>query len=103
MFSKQLIEYTEKTFKEETITIRTKTMVKNVTDKYIEAGWLYSYTATTNTHVQAVGNKLRGHKGGGSHGLMETDPGTIHIQGSWHVDASYITKCCGYARIRRIG
>lgn len=37
MFSKQLIDYTEKTFKEETITIRTKTMVKNVTDKYIEA------------------------------------------------------------------
>lgn len=37
MFSKQLIDYTEKTFKEETISIRTKTMVKNVTDKYIEA------------------------------------------------------------------
>jgi NADH:ubiquinone reductase (non-electrogenic) len=37
MFSKQLIEYTESTFKEEHITIRTKTMVKNVTDKYIEA------------------------------------------------------------------
>ncbi|KZF26730.1 FAD/NAD(P)-binding domain-containing protein [Xylona heveae TC161] len=37
MFSKQLIEYTEKTFKEETISIRTKTMVKNVTEKYIEA------------------------------------------------------------------
>ena len=37
MFSKQLIDYTEKTFKEETIEIRTKTMVKNVTDKYIEA------------------------------------------------------------------
>ncbi|KAF2743382.1 alternative NADH-dehydrogenase [Sporormia fimetaria CBS 119925] len=37
MFSKQLIDYTEKTFQEETITIRTKTMVKNVTDKYIEA------------------------------------------------------------------
>jgi NADH:ubiquinone reductase (non-electrogenic) len=37
MFSKQLIEYTEKTFQEETITIRTKTMVKNVTNKYIEA------------------------------------------------------------------
>ncbi|KAF2014889.1 FAD/NAD(P)-binding domain-containing protein [Aaosphaeria arxii CBS 175.79] len=37
MFSKQLIEYTEQTFKEETITIRTKTMVKKVTDKYIEA------------------------------------------------------------------
>ncbi|CAN9476922.1 unnamed protein product [Alternaria alternata] len=37
MFSKQLIDYTEKTFKEETITIRTKTMVKNVTSKFIEA------------------------------------------------------------------
>ncbi|KAF2475165.1 FAD/NAD(P)-binding domain-containing protein [Lindgomyces ingoldianus] len=37
MFSKQLIDYTEKTFKEETISIRTKTMVKKVTDKYIEA------------------------------------------------------------------
>ena len=37
MFSKQLIDYTESTFKEESITIRTKTMVKNVTDKYIEA------------------------------------------------------------------
>lgn len=37
MFSKQLIDYTEKTFEEETIEIRTKTMVKNVTEKYIEA------------------------------------------------------------------
>jgi NADH:ubiquinone reductase (non-electrogenic) len=37
MFSKQLIQYTEKTFDEEKITIRTKTMVKKVTDKYIEA------------------------------------------------------------------
>lgn len=37
MFSKQLIDYTESTFKEEHITIRTKTMVKNVTDKTIEA------------------------------------------------------------------
>ncbi|KAK2745245.1 NADH:ubiquinone oxidoreductase [Myotisia sp. PD_48] len=37
MFSKQLIDYTESTFKEESITIRTGTMVKNVTDKYIEA------------------------------------------------------------------
>ncbi|KAF2226033.1 pyridine nucleotide-disulfide oxidoreductase-domain-containing protein [Elsinoe ampelina] len=36
-FSKQLIDYTEKTFKEETIEIKTKTMVKNVTDAYIEA------------------------------------------------------------------
>ena len=37
MFSKQLIDYTESTFKEEHITIRTKTMVKKVTDKTIEA------------------------------------------------------------------
>lgn len=37
MFSKQLIDYTESTFKEESISVRTKTMVKNVTDKYIEA------------------------------------------------------------------
>ncbi|KAJ5806506.1 External alternative NADH-ubiquinone oxidoreductase [Penicillium pulvis] len=37
MFSKQLIDYTESTFKEESISIRTKTMVKNVTDKSIEA------------------------------------------------------------------
>lgn len=37
MFSKNLIDYTEQTFKEETIEIRTKTMVKNVTENYIEA------------------------------------------------------------------
>lgn len=37
MFSKQLIDYTESTFKEEEITIRAKTMVKNVTEKTIEA------------------------------------------------------------------
>lgn len=37
MFSKNLIDYTEETFKEESIEIRTKTMVKNVTDSYIEA------------------------------------------------------------------
>ncbi|KAF6832239.1 alternative nadh-dehydrogenase [Colletotrichum musicola] len=36
-FSKQLIEYTEKTFKEEKIDILTKTMVKKVTDKTVEA------------------------------------------------------------------
>jgi NADH:ubiquinone reductase (non-electrogenic) len=36
-FSKQLIEYTESTFKEEKITIKTKTAVKKVTDKTIEA------------------------------------------------------------------
>lgn len=48
MFSKQLIDYTEKTFKEETIEIRTKTMVKNVEDKYIEA-----------EYVDANGQKVR--------------------------------------------
>lgn len=37
MFSKQLIEYTESTFKEEKITIMTKTAVKKVTDKTVEA------------------------------------------------------------------
>jgi NADH:ubiquinone reductase (non-electrogenic) len=37
MFSKQLIEYTESTFKEEKITIKTKTTVKKVTDKTVEA------------------------------------------------------------------
>ncbi|KAK4901105.1 NADH:ubiquinone oxidoreductase [Elasticomyces elasticus] len=37
MFSKNLIEYTEQTFKEETIDIRTKTMVKRVEETYIEA------------------------------------------------------------------
>lgn len=37
MFSKTLIEYAEKTLNEEKIDLRTKTMVKRVTDKYIEA------------------------------------------------------------------
>lgn len=37
MFSQQLIDYTESTFKEEKITIRTNTMVKKVNDKSIEA------------------------------------------------------------------
>jgi NADH:ubiquinone reductase (non-electrogenic) len=37
MFSKQLIEYTESTFKEEKINIMTKTAVKRVTDKTVEA------------------------------------------------------------------
>ena len=36
MFSKQLIEYTEKTFKDENIDVRTKTMVKKVNDKTID-------------------------------------------------------------------
>lgn len=65
MFSKQLIDYTEKSFKEESITIRTKTMVKNVTDKTIEA----EYTQPDGTKVKetlpygllvwATGNALR--------------------------------------------
>lgn len=37
MFSKQLIDYTEATFKEEKITIKTKTAVKKVTDRTVEA------------------------------------------------------------------
>lgn len=37
MFSKTLIAYTEKTLNEEKISLRTKTMVKKVTDKHIEA------------------------------------------------------------------
>ena len=37
MFSKQLIEYTESTFREEKIDIKTKTMVKNVTPEAVEA------------------------------------------------------------------
>lgn len=36
-FSKQLIDYTEDTFREESIDIMTKTMVKNVTDTTVEA------------------------------------------------------------------
>jgi NADH:ubiquinone reductase (non-electrogenic) len=64
-FSKQLIDYTESTFKEESITIRTKTMVKKVTDKYIEA----EYTKPDGTKeleilpygllVWATGNAVR--------------------------------------------
>ena len=64
-FSKQLIDYTESTFKEESISIRTKTMVKNVTDKYIEA----EYTKPDGTKaldkipygllVWATGNAVR--------------------------------------------
>ncbi|MCJ1442977.1 MAG: NADH:ubiquinone oxidoreductase [Stictis urceolatum] len=65
MFSKQLIDYTESTFKEESISIRTKTMVKKVTDKYIEA----EFTAPDGTKkteilpygllVWATGNAVR--------------------------------------------
>ena len=65
MFSKSLIDYTESAFKEESITIRTKTMVKKVTDKYIEA----EYTKPDGTKeieilpygllVWATGNAVR--------------------------------------------
>ncbi|MCJ1363843.1 NADH:ubiquinone oxidoreductase [Acarospora aff. strigata] len=65
MFSKQLIDYTESTFKEEKITIKTKTMVKKVTDKTIEA----EYTKPDGTKametlpygllVWATGNAVR--------------------------------------------
>ena len=65
MFSKQLIDYTEKSFKEEKISIRTKTMVKNVTDKTIEAeytkpdGTKEKETLPYGLLVWATGNALR--------------------------------------------
>ncbi|KAL3438101.1 hypothetical protein BDV09DRAFT_192367 [Aspergillus tetrazonus] len=65
MFSKQLIDYTESTFKEESITIRTKTMVKHVTDKYIEAevtkpdGTKELETIPYGLLVWATGNAIR--------------------------------------------
>ncbi|KAL4917552.1 hypothetical protein BDW62DRAFT_183353 [Aspergillus aurantiobrunneus] len=65
MFSKQLIDYTESTFKEESIAVRTKTMVKNVTDKYIEAevtkpdGSKELETIPYGLLVWATGNALR--------------------------------------------
>jgi len=65
MFSKQLIDYTEKTFREETITIRTKTTVKSVTDKYIEAetvapdGTKHLEQIPYGLLVWATGNALR--------------------------------------------
>ncbi|KAI9835371.1 MAG: NADH:ubiquinone oxidoreductase [Sclerophora amabilis] len=65
MFSKQLIDYTEKTFKDEKITVRTKTMVKNVTDKTIEAeftnpdGSKTSETLPYGLLVWATGNAVR--------------------------------------------
>lgn len=65
-FSKQLIDYTESTFKEEDITIRTKTMVKKVSDKYIEAestkpdGTKEIETIPYGLLVWATGNAVRG-------------------------------------------
>ncbi|KAI0486841.1 hypothetical protein F4859DRAFT_467141 [Xylaria cf. heliscus] len=65
MFSKQLIEYTESTFKEEHIEIKTKTMVKKVTDKTVEAeatnpdGSKSTITIPYGLLVWATGNALR--------------------------------------------
>ncbi|KAK9775667.1 putative External alternative NADH-ubiquinone oxidoreductase [Seiridium cardinale] len=65
MFSKQLIDYTESTFKEEHIEIKTKTMVKNVTDKFIEAavtgpdGKKETVTIPYGLLVWATGNAVR--------------------------------------------
>lgn len=66
MFSKTLIEYTEKTFKDEKIDVRTKTMVKNVTEKYIEAevtrpdGTKEKQVIPYGCLVWATGNTVRG-------------------------------------------
>ncbi|KAI1648475.1 FAD/NAD(P)-binding domain-containing protein [Daldinia loculata] len=65
MFSKQLIDYTESTFKEEDIKIMTKTMVKKVTDKTVEAevsspdGKKSIVTIPFGLLVWATGNTLR--------------------------------------------
>lgn len=65
MFSKQLIDYTEKTFQEETIEIRTKTMVKKVDDRTIQAeftnaaGEKVTETIPYGLLVWATGNALR--------------------------------------------
>ena len=65
MFSKQLIDYTEKTFREETIDIKTKTTVKEVTDKYITAehaqpdGSKKTETIPYGLLVWATGNAVR--------------------------------------------
>ncbi|KAK6952905.1 hypothetical protein Daesc_005202 [Daldinia eschscholtzii] len=65
MFSKQLIDYTESTFKEEDIKIMTKTMVKKVTDRTVEAevtgpdGKKSLITIPYGLLVWATGNTLR--------------------------------------------
>lgn len=65
MFSKTLIEYAEKTLNEEKISVRTKTMVKRVTDKYIEAevthpdGRKELQTLPYGTLIWATGNAVR--------------------------------------------
>jgi NADH:ubiquinone reductase (non-electrogenic) len=65
MFSKQLIDYTESTFKEEHIEIKTKTMVKKVEDKSLQAeittpeGKRETITIPYGLLVWATGNALR--------------------------------------------
>lgn len=65
MFSKQLIDYTESTFKEESISIRTKTMVKSVNEKSIDVeftkpdGTKERETIPFGLLVWATGNALR--------------------------------------------
>ncbi|KAI0013993.1 hypothetical protein F4779DRAFT_624765 [Xylariaceae sp. FL0662B] len=65
MFSKQLIDYTESTFKEEHIEIKTKTMVKKVTEKTVEAeitgpdGKKSMVTIPYGLLVWATGNAVR--------------------------------------------
>ncbi|KAI0023238.1 hypothetical protein F4780DRAFT_103187 [Xylariomycetidae sp. FL0641] len=65
MFSKQLIDYTESTFKEEHIEIKTKTMVKKVSDKTVEAevtapdGKKSTITIPYGLLVWATGNAVR--------------------------------------------
>ncbi|KAF4898357.1 External alternative NADH-ubiquinone oxidoreductase [Colletotrichum viniferum] len=64
-FSKQLIEYTEKTFEEEKIDILTKTMVKKVTNETVEAvatgpdGKQQTLTIPYGLLVWATGNAVR--------------------------------------------
>lgn len=64
-FSKQLIDYTESTFKEEKIDILTKTMVKRVTEKAVEAeaskpdGSKERVTLPYGLLVWATGNAVR--------------------------------------------
>jgi NADH:ubiquinone reductase (non-electrogenic) len=65
-FSKHLIEYTESTFKEEKIDIKTKTMVKKVTNKTVEAeftgpdGKKQTVVLPYGLLVWATGNAVRG-------------------------------------------
>jgi len=65
-FSKQLIEYTESTFKEEKINVMTNTMVKKVTDKSIEAvvtrpdGKKETVVISYGLLVWATGNAIKG-------------------------------------------